>query len=62
MEWIVCTLMEIFAIQFLKCPYKISKSHGLGVGFAKCYIDDIIVFHLTPRNHMHCLTKGVWKT
>ncbi len=23
--------------------------------FAKCYIDDIIVFSLTPENHMHHL-------
>jgi hypothetical protein len=23
--------------------------------FAKCYIDDIIIFQLTPRNHMHHL-------
>jgi len=27
----------------------------VGFGFAKCYIDDIIVFNLTPGNHMHHL-------
>ncbi len=59
---IVCTLMEVFAIRFEKCPYKISKSHGLGIGFAKCYINDIIVFCLTLGNHMHRFAKGVWKT
>jgi hypothetical protein len=26
-----------------------------GLGFAKCYIDDIIVFSLTPGDHMHHL-------
>ncbi len=57
-----CTLMEVFSIRFEECPYKISMSHGLGVGFAKCYIDDIIVFCLTPGNHLHCFAKGVWKT
>jgi len=25
------------------------------LGFAKCYIDDIIVFSITPRDHMHHL-------
>ncbi len=25
------------------------------LGFAKCYIDDIIVFNLTPRDYMHHL-------
>jgi hypothetical protein len=25
--------------------------------FAKCYIDDIIVFNLTLRNHMHHLQE-----
>jgi len=25
------------------------------VGFVKCYIDDIIVFSLTPEDHMHHL-------
>jgi hypothetical protein len=25
------------------------------LSFAKCYIDGIIVFSLTPRNHMHLL-------
>jgi hypothetical protein len=59
---IVCTLMEVFVIEFEECPYKISNSHGLGVAFAKCYIDDIIVFRLTPKNHMHHFAKGVWKT
>jgi hypothetical protein len=54
--------MEVFAIRFEKCPYKISKSHGLGIGFAKCYINDIIVFCLTLGNHMHRFAKGVWKT
>jgi hypothetical protein len=54
--------MEVFSIRFEECPYKISMSHGLGVGFAKCYIDDIIVFCLTPGNHLHCFAKGVWKT
>jgi hypothetical protein len=28
-----------------------------GLGFAKCYIDDIIVFNLHPRNHMHHLQE-----
>jgi hypothetical protein len=27
----------------------------VGLGFAKCYIDDIIIFNLTPRDHMHHL-------
>jgi hypothetical protein len=27
----------------------------MGFGFAKCYIDDIIVFNLTIRNHMQHL-------
>jgi hypothetical protein len=26
-------------------------------GFAKCYIDDIIVFNLTPKDHMHHLQE-----
>jgi hypothetical protein len=25
----------------------------VGFGFAKCYFDDIIVFSLTPRDHIH---------
>jgi hypothetical protein len=25
----------------------------VGLGFAKCYIDDIIIFSLTLRYHMH---------
>jgi hypothetical protein len=52
--------MESFAIWFEKCPCRISKGHGLNVsdlGFSKCYIDDIIVFSLTPRNHMHHLQE-----
>jgi hypothetical protein len=28
-----------------------------GLGFAKCYINDIIVFNLTPGNHMHHLQE-----
>jgi hypothetical protein len=28
-----------------------------GLGFAKCYIDDIIIFSLTPRDCMHHLQK-----
>jgi hypothetical protein len=28
---------------------------GFGFGFAKCYIDDIIVFNLTIRNYMQHL-------
>jgi hypothetical protein len=28
-----------------------------GLDFAKCYIDDIIVFNLTPGDHMHHLQK-----
>jgi hypothetical protein len=24
----------------------------VGIGFAKCYIDDIIVFSLIPRDHI----------
>jgi hypothetical protein len=28
-----------------------------GFGFAKCYIDDIIVFNLTPRDCMHHLQE-----
>ncbi len=27
----------------------------MGLGFAKCYIDDIIVFSLTLGHHMHHL-------
>jgi hypothetical protein len=27
------------------------------LGFAKCYIDDIIVFNLTPRDRMHHLQE-----
>jgi hypothetical protein len=26
-------------------------------GFAKCYIDDIIFFNMTPRNYMHHLRE-----
>ncbi len=29
----------------------------LGLGFAKCYIDDIIVFNLTLGDHMHHLRE-----
>jgi len=29
----------------------------VGFGFAKCYIDDIIVFSLTPGDHMHHLRE-----
>ncbi len=29
-----------------------------GFGFAKCYIDDIIILNLTPRDHMHHLREG----
>jgi hypothetical protein len=50
--------MQIFAIWFEECCCRISKGHGLmlvGLGFAKCYINDIMVFSLTPRNHMHHL-------
>jgi hypothetical protein len=43
------TLMEFFAIQFEEWTYKISKNHGLGVGFVKCYIDVIIIFLLNLR-------------
>jgi hypothetical protein len=28
-----------------------------GLGFAKCYIVDIIVLNMTPRNHMHHLEE-----
>jgi hypothetical protein len=52
--------MEGFAIWFEKCPCRISKGHGSnvdGLGFSKCYIDDIIVFSLIPRNHMHHLQE-----
>jgi hypothetical protein len=27
----------------------------VGLGFAQCYIDDIIVFNLTSKDHMHHL-------
>jgi hypothetical protein len=27
----------------------------VGLGFAKCYIDDIIIFRLTLEDHMHHL-------
>jgi hypothetical protein len=27
----------------------------VGLGFAKCYIDDIIIFKLTLEDHMHHL-------
>jgi hypothetical protein len=30
---------------------------GFGFGLAKCYIDNIIVFSLTPRKHMQHLQK-----
>jgi hypothetical protein len=29
----------------------------LGIGFAKCYIDDIIVSNLTLGDHMHHLRE-----
>jgi hypothetical protein len=29
----------------------------VGFGFAKCYIDDIIIFSLTPGDHMHHLRE-----
>jgi hypothetical protein len=56
--------MEVFAIWFEKCPCRISKGHGLNVaslGFAKCYINDIIVFSLIPGDHMHHLRKAFRK-
>jgi hypothetical protein len=33
----------------------------LGLGFAKCYTNDIIIFSLTSKNHMYHLQK-VFKT
>jgi len=30
---------------------------GFGFGSVKCYIDNIIVFSLTPRKHMQHLQK-----
>jgi hypothetical protein len=50
--------MEVFAIWFEKCPCRISKGMDrvlVHLGFTKCYIDDIIVFSLTPGYHMHHL-------
>jgi hypothetical protein len=44
--------MTNFALWFEECPYKIPMGYGLGIGFAKCYIDDIIVFSLIPRDHI----------
>ncbi len=38
-------------IEFLKAMDRIL----VGLGFAKCYIDDIIIFSLTLGNNMHHL-------
>jgi hypothetical protein len=43
-----------FSIWFEKCLYKISKCHGLsviGIGFAKCYVNDIVIFNMAPIDH-----------
>jgi hypothetical protein len=34
---------------------KVMDQMLVGFGFAKCYIDDIIVFNLTSEDHMHHL-------
>jgi hypothetical protein len=47
--------MIAFAIWFEESPCKISKGDGSNVGFATCYIDDIIVFSPTSEDHMHHL-------
>ncbi len=41
---------------------KVRDKMLVGFGFVKCYINDIIVYSLTSRNHKHASTKGVWKT
>ncbi len=35
----------------------------VGLGFAKCYIDDIIIFNLTLKDHKHHLQEifGIFK-
>jgi hypothetical protein len=44
--------MIFFALWFEECPYKIPMGYGLGIGFAKCYIDDVIIFSLIPKDHI----------
>jgi hypothetical protein len=50
--------MAIVTFWFEECPRKIPKSYELGVGglgFAKCYINDIIALNLIPWDHIQHL-------
>jgi hypothetical protein len=38
---------------------KVMDKMLMGFGFAKCYIDDIIVFNLTIRNHIQHLKYSI---
>ncbi len=54
---IVCTNRGFFNLVWKKSS-PITKDNGLSIDnfrFAKCYIDDIIVFSLTPWGHIHHL-------
>ncbi len=52
--------MEVFTIWFEECLVEILKVMDrmfVNLNFAKCYIDDIIIFNLTLKNHMHQLQE-----
>jgi hypothetical protein len=42
---------------------KVMNQMLVGLGFAKCYIDDIIIFNLTLKDHKHHLQEifGIFK-
>jgi hypothetical protein len=50
--------MAVFAIWFEKRFEEFQRIMDqvlVSFGFAKCYIDDIIIFSLTSEDHMHHL-------
>ena len=50
--------MEIPSIWFKECSSRILKGHGQileGLDFARCYIDDIIVFSANADEHQRHL-------
>jgi hypothetical protein len=55
---IVCTNDGFCPFGFKNAPPKFQRVMDrvlVGLGFAKCYIDDIIVFNPTSMDHMHFL-------